>query len=92
MTVGWLGKLSDWSMRFDPHHHILRDDGVGADLRVRSDRDRSQYLGAGTDVDVPPNDWYTRTRTASDGDLLKYQAVHADFGVRVNHDPVGVRY
>ena len=71
--------------------HVFDDDSVGADPGVRANFDRSQDLGAGADIDMVANLGQSIAVPGADCNLLEYQAIDSDLGVRMNHDAIGVR-
>ena len=71
--------------------HVVDDDGVGADPGVRANFDRSQNLGAGADIDMVANLGQSIAVPGADCNLLEYQAIDSDLGVRMDHDAIGMR-
>ena len=71
--------------------HVFDDDSVGADPGVRANFDRSQDLRAGADIDMVANLGQSIAVPGADCNLLEYQAIDSDLGVRMDHDAVGVR-
>jgi hypothetical protein len=59
---------------------------------VRANSDRPQYFSPSSDVDVTGNIWGAGSIARSDCNLLEYQAIHANCGVRMDYDSVRVRY
>ena len=69
---------------------ILDDNRVGADPGMRPDFDGPQDLGAGTNIDMISDPGNAGAISVADRNLLKDQAIHADLGVRMDHDAVGM--
>lgn len=63
-------------------------DRICADPRMRSDLDRPQDLGAGSDVDMTANLGNSAAPAAAKCDLVENQAVHPDFCVWMYDDAV----
>jgi hypothetical protein len=59
---------------------------------VCADVHGSQDLRPGADVHMTVNDGSAAAGNCPNGHLLKYQAIHAYSGVRMNYDPIGMRY
>ena len=70
--------------------HVIDDNRVSTDPGARPDFNRSQDLRARTNVDVVPDPGNARYTSSADRNLLKYQTINANFGFRMNYDPVGV--
>jgi hypothetical protein len=71
--------------------HVICDNRVSTDPGARPDFNRSQDLRARANVDVVPDTGNARYTSSADRNLLKYQTINANFGLRMDHDPVGVR-
>jgi hypothetical protein len=70
---------------------VFDDNSVGADPGVRANFDRPQNLRAGADIDMVANLGQSSAVPGPDCNLLEYQAIDSDFGVRMNHDAICVR-
>jgi hypothetical protein len=70
--------------------YVAGNHGVCANPSVRTDLDRTQDLGTGSDVDVARNFRKAAGVSYSDGDLLEDQAIYANLRAWMNDYPVGV--
>jgi hypothetical protein len=72
--------------------HVLDDDGIGADPRVVTDGNGPENLCASADIDMVADHGQSfNATTASECNLLKYKAIDADPGARVDDDSIRVR-
>lgn len=67
------------------NHH-----GVRADPCMCADLNRPKDLGAGADVDMAGNFGNSAATAGAKRDLVENQAVHADLGVRMDDNAIGV--
>jgi hypothetical protein len=77
----------------DCHHstlYVAGNHGVCANPGVRTDFDRTQDFGTGSDVDVAGNFRNAAGVSYSDSDLLEDQAVYANLRAWMNDYPVGM--
>jgi hypothetical protein len=72
--------------------NIVQNDCIGADFGAVSDLDRSQYFCPGPNINLGADVGQAWTASASNRDLLKYEAIDADFRGWMYDDAVGVRH
>jgi hypothetical protein len=80
-----------YSDRGGSGRHIRNDNGVCSDLGVRADADGPENSCPGPDVDVASDFRLALSTVRSDGHLLKYQTIHPDPRLGMDHDPIRVR-
>lgn len=71
--------------------HIRKDNSVCSDLCVRSDANRAENFCPGPNIDVASDLRNTRPIVCSDSHLLKYQTIHPDPGLGMDHDSIRMR-